>query len=86
MSGARAWPLVSAARMRELDRYTIASLEVAGEVLMESAGRSVVDFILARARDVLAPPDAEVVHEDYKKVRLRGSGDGDEGVHYDEEH
>jgi len=47
--------------MRELDRYTIASLEVAGEVLMESAGRSVVDFILARARDVLAPPDAEVM-------------------------
>jgi len=40
------WPLVSAESMRALDRHTIETLGVSGEVLMESAGRAVVDRIL----------------------------------------
>ncbi len=55
------WALVSAARMRELDRYTIETLGVAGEVLMESAGRAVLDLVLESGRDALSAPDAEVV-------------------------
>ena len=43
-----AWPLVSAAQMRALDRHTIEDLGVPGEVLMESAGRAVVAAVLAR--------------------------------------
>ena len=42
-----AWPLVSGAQMRALDRHTIESLEVPGDVLMESAGRAVVEAVLA---------------------------------------
>ena len=61
MPGSAAWTLVSAARMRELDRYTIDSLGVPGDVLMESAGRSVVDLILAKGADALATPDAEAM-------------------------
>lgn len=44
------WPLVSAAQMRELDRHTIEDLGVPGELLMESAGRAVVEAVLARLR------------------------------------
>lgn len=49
------WPLVGAARMRALDAHTITDLGVPGEVLMESAGRAVVDALCelegaARAR------------------------------------
>jgi len=36
------WPLVTAAEMQALDRHTIGALGVAGEILMESAGRSLV--------------------------------------------
>jgi ADP-dependent NAD(P)H-hydrate dehydratase / NAD(P)H-hydrate epimerase len=56
-----AWTLVSAARMGALDRYTIDSFGVSGDALMESAGRSVVDFILAQGAEALATPDAEVM-------------------------
>ncbi len=42
----RVWPLVSAAEMRALDRYTIDTLEVPGEVLMETAGRAVLGEVL----------------------------------------
>jgi NAD(P)H-hydrate epimerase len=42
-----AWPLVSAARMRALDRHTIETLGVPGEILMESAGRAVAEAALA---------------------------------------
>lgn len=58
MIGDRAWPLVSAAEMRELDRHTIDTLGISGEVLMESAGRAVADrvlAILAQATGVPAP-------------------------------
>lgn len=41
------WPLVGAAEMRGLDRHTIDTLGVPGEVLMESAGRAVVGEVLA---------------------------------------
>jgi ADP-dependent NAD(P)H-hydrate dehydratase / NAD(P)H-hydrate epimerase len=41
------WPLVGAATMRALDRYTIETLGVSGDVLMESAGRAVVEVVLA---------------------------------------
>lgn len=40
--GGGVWPLVTAAEMQALDRRTIDGLGVAGEVLMESAGRSLV--------------------------------------------
>ena len=46
MIGDRAWPLVSAAEMRALDRHTIDTLGVSGEVLMETAGRAVADRVL----------------------------------------
>ena len=45
------WPLVSAAEMRALDRYTIDELGVDGQLLMESAGRAVVDVVLALLRE-----------------------------------
>ncbi len=40
------WPLVAADSMRALDRHTIEALGVAGDVLMESAGRSVAERVL----------------------------------------
>jgi len=43
----RSWPLASAAEMRELDRHTIETLEVPGELLMESAGRAVAEAVLS---------------------------------------
>ena len=47
-----AWPLVSAAGMRALDRHTIETLLVPGELLMESAGRAVAEAVVsARATD-----------------------------------
>jgi NAD(P)H-hydrate epimerase len=42
------WPLVTARTMRALDRHTIETLGVAGDVLMESAGRAVAAVVLAR--------------------------------------
>jgi NAD(P)H-hydrate epimerase len=47
--------------MRALDRYTIEALGVSAELLMESAGRALVDFILEFAGDLLRLPNAEVV-------------------------
>jgi NAD(P)H-hydrate epimerase len=41
------WPLVGAAAMRALDRHTIETLGVRGELLMESAGRAVAEVVLA---------------------------------------
>lgn len=41
------WPLVGAATMRALDRHTIETLGVPGDVLMESAGRAVAELVLA---------------------------------------
>jgi NAD(P)H-hydrate epimerase len=41
------WPLVGAAGMRALDRHTIETLGVPGELLMESAGRAVAEAVLA---------------------------------------
>lgn len=41
------WPLVGAASMRALDRHTIEKLGVPGDLLMESAGRAVVEVVLA---------------------------------------
>jgi NAD(P)H-hydrate epimerase len=40
------WPLVDAAEMRGLDRHSIETLGIPGEVLMESAGRSVTEVVL----------------------------------------
>ena len=44
------WPLASAAQMRALDRHTIETLGVPGELLMESAGRAVAEAVLALLR------------------------------------
>jgi len=44
------WPLVGAATMRALDRYTIEALGVPGELLMESAGRAVAEVALGVLR------------------------------------
>lgn len=41
-----AWPLVGAERMRALDRHTIETWRVPGELLMESAGRAVAEVVL----------------------------------------
>ncbi len=48
------WPLVSAARMRALDAHTIDELGVPSEVLMESAGRAVVEHLAAHAHERVA--------------------------------
>ena len=58
--GKLGWSLASSARMQALDRYTIDELGIPGEVLMESAGRSLVDFVLDRGSRVLDLPGAEV--------------------------
>ena len=58
MTWAEGWPLVDAARMQALDRYTIEKLGVPGEVLMESAGGAVVDALIDRCADVLGRPGA----------------------------
>lgn len=55
------WPLVSAPRMRALDEYTIDEMGVSADVLMESAGRAVLDGILANCRSALSGPEAEVL-------------------------
>ena len=44
--GQRRWPLVDADQMRALDQHTIQDLGIPGEVLMESAGRAVVECVL----------------------------------------
>lgn len=41
------WPLLSAEEMRGLDRHTIETLGVPGELLMESAGRAVTAQVLS---------------------------------------
>jgi ADP-dependent NAD(P)H-hydrate dehydratase / NAD(P)H-hydrate epimerase len=50
------WHLVTAAEMRALDRHTIETLGVPGELLMESAGRAVAEAVLERLE-----PGTEVV-------------------------
>ena len=40
------WPLATAAVMRALDRHTIETLGVPGEVLMENAGRAATAVVL----------------------------------------
>ena len=40
------WPLACAAEMRALDRYSIETLGVPGDVLMESAGRELAAWVL----------------------------------------
>ncbi len=55
MSG-RAWTLVSGDAMRSLDRHTIETLGVSGDLLMENAGRAVADEVLAHLG-----PDGSVV-------------------------
>jgi NAD(P)H-hydrate epimerase len=52
VSGAGIWPLVDAATMRALDRYTIEGLGVSGEILMESAGRVVAEAVLRALPEV----------------------------------
>jgi len=61
------WPLVTASQMRALDRFTIDTLGVPGDLLMESAGRAVAHQVL----QVLSP-GAEVV-----VVCGRGNNGGD---------
>jgi NAD(P)H-hydrate epimerase len=51
-----AWRLVDAATMRALDRHTIETLGVPGELLMESAGRAVAEAVIA-----LRPANAPVL-------------------------
>ena len=41
------WPIVTAAQMRELDRHTIETLGIPGDLLMESAGRAVTEAVLS---------------------------------------
>ena len=55
------WSLVSAERMRQLDAQTISSWGVSADVLMESAGRAVVDAILSHWSAHVSARDAQVV-------------------------
>ena len=66
------WPLVSAHQMRALDSYTIEEAHVSADVLMESAGRAVVDALLSRFVALLREPRAEVL-----VVCGRGNNGGD---------
>jgi NAD(P)H-hydrate epimerase len=50
------WPLASAETMRALDRHTIETLGVRGDILMENAGRAVANEVLAQLE-----PGASVV-------------------------
>jgi NAD(P)H-hydrate epimerase len=74
MIDANRWALVGAERMRALDRYTIDELGVPGELLMESAGRAVVDALLAECADVLAVAGTEVL------VLCGGGNNGGDGL------
>ena len=49
------WPLVGAASMRALDRHSIDVLGVPGALLMESAGRAVVEVVLAERAGAAGP-------------------------------
>ena len=63
----RAWLLASGAEMRALDRHTIETLGVTGELLMESAGRAVAEAVLG-----VLPPGGSVL-----VVCGRGNNGGD---------
>ena len=54
------WSLVSADQMRALDAQTISSWGVSADVLMESAGRAVVDAMLSRWGSRMATREAQV--------------------------
>jgi NAD(P)H-hydrate epimerase len=70
------WPLVTAREMGALDRHTIETLGVPGEVLMESAGRAVVEAVL----ELLRLGDADV-REDVEVVVVCGTGNnGGDGL------
>ena len=62
-----AWALASADEMRALDRHAIETLDVPGELLMESAGRAVAEAVLG----LLAPGASVLV------VCGRGNNGGD---------
>ncbi len=47
MNPSSVWRVVDSAQMRALDAHTIESLGVPGELLMESAGRAIVERVLA---------------------------------------
>jgi len=49
------WPLVGAASMRALDRHSIEVLGVPGDLLMESAGRAVVEVVLSERAGSAGP-------------------------------
>ncbi|MAI79509.1 MAG: bifunctional ADP-dependent NAD(P)H-hydrate dehydratase/NAD(P)H-hydrate epimerase [Deltaproteobacteria bacterium] len=55
------WPLRSAAHMRALDAFTINEIGVPADVLMESAGRVVLDVVLQRLEALPNPAASEVV-------------------------
>ncbi len=61
MNPDRVWPLVSAEEMRGLDRHTIATLGVDGEILMESAGRAVTERVLALLHESAVGDDPVVI-------------------------
>ena len=65
------WPLVGAATMRALDRHTIAVLGVPGELLMESAGRAVVDAVLAGRAGAAGPVARRLRGGKQRRRRLR---------------
>jgi NAD(P)H-hydrate epimerase len=50
-TGPARWPLVNAEEMRELDRYTIETLGIPADTLMENAGRAVADELLRELPD-----------------------------------
>ncbi len=59
--GDTAWSLVGSARMQALDRFTIDELGIPGEILMESAGRAVLEAVLERHQPALESRRSEVL-------------------------
>ena len=75
MIDAGCWPLVGASRMRALDRHTIEKLHVTGEILMESAGRAVLEALLTRLSSHLtAPGNVPVQERDGEVCIVCGAG------------
>jgi hydroxyethylthiazole kinase-like uncharacterized protein yjeF len=72
-----AWPLVTAQQMRALDRHTIETLQVAGEVLMESAGRAVAERVAAAVNASTTSTDTVTSTPNVKVVCGAGNNGGD---------
>ncbi len=72
------WALADTSSMQALDRFSIESLGIPGEILMESAGRAVLERILVRRRSALARRTGEAERE--VLVVCGGGNNGGDGL------